>query len=130
MTRVVTFYWKIYIFSSLTIAAAQFNEERRFFFDSEGWTCHGSACDHRTEPLTVRRGSLIGRDEGKDVWYFSAPDDYLQRLKCAFSLQYRLAHLEFDSSGESEIHAFDVLLISHDNVTIGLKQMVCGIPCL
>ena len=129
MARIVTLYGKLCIFLSLflslTTAEAQVKEERRFFFDSEGWTCHGAACDHHSEPLTVRRGSLIGRDEGKHIWYFSAPDDYLQRLKCAFSLQFRLAHLEFDSRGESEMHNFDVLLMSHDNVTIGLNQMVC-----
>jgi hypothetical protein len=123
MARVVILYWTYCIFWSIISATSSFKEERRFFFDSEGWTCHGAAC-HRSEPLAVKRGSLIGRDEGKHIWYFSAPDDYLERLKCAFSLQFRLAHLEFDSRGESEIHNFDVLLMSHDNVTIGLKQLV------
>ena len=40
----------------------------------------------------------------------------------------RLAHLEFDSRGESEFPDYDVLLTSQDNVTIGLRRLVCSVP--
>lgn len=67
----------------------------------------------------------MGQDNGRNVWYFSAPKDYISQLRCAFSLQFRLAHLEFDSRGESEISDFDILLTSKENLTIGLKRLVC-----
>jgi hypothetical protein len=110
---------------SATIAVVPFKEERRFFFDTDGWTCYGTPCSTKPEAtLTAQRGSLIGQDNGREMWYFAAPNDYISKIRCAFSLQFRLAHLEFDSRGESELLEFDILIESKDNVTIGVKRLV------
>ena len=86
MEKILTALVKFLASLCLTFAVVQFKEDRRYFFDSEGWR---RECRGRNEPLVAERGSLIGRDEGREVWYFSAPEEYIVQLKCAFSLQFR-----------------------------------------
>ena len=53
-------------------------EERLYFFDADGWECHGAACGGRSGQITADRGGLVGRDNGRGSWFFSAPPKFLR----------------------------------------------------
>jgi len=70
---------------------------------------------------------LYGSDNGRTVWYFSAPSKYLgdQSRAIGGRLKFRLGHSEYMSNGRDMIKDWDVILESKEwRIRIGIKNLV------
>jgi hypothetical protein len=74
-----------------------------------------------------RSGMLYGSDNGRTVWYFSAPEKYLGDKSFAHGgkLKFRLGHSEYMSNGKDMIKDWDVILESKEwRIRIGIKNLI------
>jgi len=74
-----------------------------------------------------RGGMLYGSDNGRTVWYFSAPEKFLGEKAFAHNgkLSFRLGHSEYMSNGKDMIKDWDVILESKEwRLRVGIKNLI------
>lgn len=114
------------ILSALLIAHAAKNDEMArsdFNWGAEDWELFGPG----KLKLYERGGMLYGSDNGKTVWYFSAPETFLGEKAFAHNgrLSFRLGHSEYMSNGKDMIKDWDVILESKEwRIRVGVKNLI------
>eukprot|EP00292_Cryptomonas_paramecium_P009525 CAMPEP_0113710112 /NCGR_PEP_ID=MMETSP0038_2-20120614/29963_1 /TAXON_ID=2898 /ORGANISM="Cryptomonas paramecium" /LENGTH=258 /DNA_ID=CAMNT_0000636107 /DNA_START=161 /DNA_END=933 /DNA_ORIENTATION=+ /assembly_acc=CAM_ASM_000170 len=94
-----------------------------FHFGAEDWEVFGPG----RLKLQERTGVLYGSDNGKTVWYFSAPAKFLGDKSFAHNgkFSFRLGHSEYMSNGKDMIKDWDVILESKEwRLRVGIRNLI------